>query len=86
MNKYPKLKIDIQGHICCQSLREADKIVDIAKVRALAVYVFLINNGIKEDRLSYQSFKSTKPIYPIPEKNEEQRIANRRVEIMILEN
>lgn len=86
MNKYPKLKIDIQGHICCQSLREADKIVDIAKVRALAVYVFLINNGIKEDRLSYQSFKSTKPIYPIPEKSEEQRIANRRVEIMILEN
>ncbi|WP_339833937.1 OmpA family protein [uncultured Flavobacterium sp.] len=86
MNKYPKLKIEIQGHICCQSLHEADKIEDIAKVRALAVYVYLINNGIKEDRLSYRSFKSRKPIYPIPEKTEEQRIANRRVEIMILDN
>ena len=86
MNKYPKLKIDIQGHICCQSLEEADKIPDIAKTRALSVYIYLTNNGIKEDRLSYQSFKSKKPIYPIPELNEEQRIANRRVEIMILEN
>ena len=86
MNKYPKLKIEIQGHICCQSIIEADKIEDIAKVRALAVYVYLINNGIIEDRLSYKSFKSRNPIYAIPEKNEEQRIANRRVEIMILEN
>ncbi|WP_339889203.1 OmpA family protein [uncultured Flavobacterium sp.] len=86
MNKYSKLKIEIQGHICCQSIYEADKIEDIAKVRALAVYVFLINNGIEENRLSYKSFKSQKPLYSIPEKNEEQRIANRRVEIMILEN
>ena len=86
MKKYPKLKIEIQGHICCQSLIEADKIQDIAKVRALAVYVFLINNGISEERLSYKSFKSRNPIYAIPEKSEEQRIANRRVEIMIIEN
>lgn len=86
MNKYPKLKIEIQGHICCQSLIEADKIEDIAKVRALAVYVFLINNGIAENRLRYTSFKSKNPIYPIPEQNEEQRITNRRVEILILEN
>jgi outer membrane protein OmpA-like peptidoglycan-associated protein len=86
MKKYPKLKIEIQGHICCQSIKEANKIEDIALVRALAVFVYLKNNGISEERLSYKSFKSTKPIYPIPEKNEEQRIANRRVEILILEN
>ena len=86
MNKYTKLKIEIQGHICCQSVEEANKIEDIALVRALAVYVYLKNNQISEERLRYKSFKSTKPIYPIPEKNEEQRIANRRVEILILEN
>ena len=86
MNKYPDLKIEIQGHICCQSIEAANKIEDIAKVRAFAVYVFLKDNGINKDRLSYTSFKSSKPIYPIPEKNEEQRIANRRVEIMIVEN
>lgn len=86
MNKYPKLKIEIQGHICCQSVEEANKIEDIALVRALAVYVYLKNNGISEERLRYKSFKSTQPIYPIPEKNEEQRVANRRVELLILEN
>ena len=86
MNKYPDLKIEIQGHICCQSIEAANKIEDISKVRAFAVYVFLKDNGINKDRLSYTSFKSSKPIFPIPEKNEEQRIANRRVEIMIVEN
>lgn len=86
MNKYPKLKIDIQGHICCQSIEEAEKIEDIAKVRALAIYTYLSNNGIEKDRLSYQSFKSTKPLFSIPEQNEEERNANRRVEIMIIEN
>jgi outer membrane protein OmpA-like peptidoglycan-associated protein len=86
MIKYPKLKIDIQGHICCQSIEEAEKIEDIAKVRALAIYVYLSNNGIEKNRMSYQSFKSSKPLVPIPEQNEEERNTNRRVEIMILEN
>ena len=86
MKNIPKLKIEIQGHICCQTIEEADKSEDIAKIRALAVYNFLMYAGINAERLSYASFKSTQPIYPIPEKNEEQRIANRRVEIMIVEN
>lgn len=86
MNTIPKLKIEIQGHICCQTIEGAEKIEDIAKIRAYTVYNFLIFSGINENRLSYKSFKSTQPIYPIPEKTEEQRIANRRVEIMIVEN
>lgn len=86
MKNFPNLKIDIQGHICCQTIEGAEKIEDIAKIRAMSVYNFLIYAGIKEDRLSYKSFKSTQPIFPIPEKTEEQRIANRRVEIMIVEN
>ncbi len=80
------LKIEIQGHICCQSSMEAAKIEDIALVRALAVYTYLIDKGIDKTRLHYKSFKSTQPIFSIPEKNEEERNANRRVEIMILEN
>ena len=85
MNKIPKLKIEIQGHICCQTLDGSNKIEDIAKIRAYAVYNFLIFGGINPERLNYVSFKSSKPIYPIPEKTEEERIANRRVEIMILD-
>lgn len=78
----PKIKIDIQGHICCQKYEENE----ISLKRALAVYNFLLKKGISADRLSYKSFGSKKPIYPLPEKNENERVANRRVEIEILSN
>lgn len=76
----PALKIDIQGHICCQKNEENE----ISKRRALTVYTYLIKHGIAKERLSYQSFGSTRPIYRLPEKNEEERVANRRVEIEIM--
>jgi outer membrane protein OmpA-like peptidoglycan-associated protein len=34
--------------------------------------------------LAYKGFGSNQPVYPIPEKNEEEKIANRRVEIEIV--
>lgn len=82
MQDNPKIKIDIQGHICCQKNEENE----ISLKRALAVYNFLLKKGITADRLSYKSFGSKKPIYPLPEKNEDERVANRRVEIEILSN
>jgi outer membrane protein OmpA-like peptidoglycan-associated protein len=83
MKNNPKLKIEIQGHICCQMGTDVE---DTAKVRALAVYNYLINNGIDKKRLSYKSFGSSKPIHIIPENNEEERNENRRVEIQIIAN
>ena len=82
MKDNPKLRVDIQGHICCQKVETGD----ISNKRAKAIYNFLIKNGISQDRLSYQSFKSSRPIYPLPEKNDEERDANRRVEIEIIAN
>lgn len=79
----PKLKIEIQGHICCQ---EGKDIEDTAKERAITVYNYLINKGIDKIRLSYKSFGSKNPIHKIPEKTEEERNENRRVEIQIIEN
>ena len=81
MNNNPTLKIEIQGHICCKEI----EIEDISLKRAKTVYDFLLSNGISESRISYKGFASTRPIYPLPEKNEEERVANRRVEILILE-
>jgi outer membrane protein OmpA-like peptidoglycan-associated protein len=80
MKDNPKMVIDIQGHICCQVAEEHQ----ISLLRALAVYKFLARNGIDAARLHYVSFGSSKPIYPLPEKTEEERVANRRVEIKIL--
>lgn len=83
MRANPKLKIEIQGHICCQKGKDVE---DTAKIRALTIYNYLVNNGIAANRLNYISFGSTHPIHKIPEKTEEERNENRRVEIQIIEN
>ena len=84
LNKYPNLKIEIQGHICCQIEEEKD--FNVSLERAKMVYFILQKNKIEKSRLSYKSFEGKNPIYPIPEKNEEEQAANRRVEIQIIEN
>lgn len=78
----PLIKIDIQGHICCQPV-ELDR---ISISRAAAIYSYLVENGVDKGRLTYQSFGSSRPIHPLPEKSEKQRRENRRVEIEIIEN
>jgi outer membrane protein OmpA-like peptidoglycan-associated protein len=82
LQKNPSWKIEIQGHICCMPVDRAD----LSTQRAKALYNFLLNQNISKDRLSYKGFGSSQPIYALPEKNEQERAANRRVEIFILEN
>ena len=36
--------------------------------------------------MTYIGFGSTVPLFSLPEKNEQERAANRRVEILILDN
>jgi len=79
----PKLKIEIQGHICCQ--KDFD-INNLSESRARAVYNFLVSNKINRKRLSFKGYGTSNPIHPIPEKNEFEENENRRVEILILEN
>lgn len=82
LQKNPKLKIEIQGHLCCMPVDR----LDLSTQRAKAINNFLIANGINENRLTYKGFGSTHPVYPLPEKDESQRAANRRVEIEIVSN
>lgn len=82
MEKNPNLKIEIQGHLCCMAVDRQD----LSTQRAKAVSQFLIKNGIHKERLSYKGFGSSQPIFPLPEKDEPQRAANRRVEIVIVAN
>lgn len=83
LHENPKLKIEIQGHICCQPQGDLE---DIATLRCKTVYEYLLKKGIDKKRLSYKGFGSTMPLYPIPENSEFERDENRRVEIMIVEN
>ena len=82
LQQNPELSIDIQGHLCCMAIDRTN----LSNQRAKAISNFLRMNGIENARVSYQGFGSTKPLYPLPEKNEEERAANRRVEIEIIKN
>jgi len=79
----PQLKIEIQGHICCQLNGDIN---NLSVMRARAIYNYLIANKINRKRLSFRGFGVTKPIHPIPEQNEQQQNENRRVEIRIVAN
>lgn len=88
MKTNSNLKIQIQGHICCEEmgLDGYDKLTGdqyLSVNRAKHIYDYLINNGISEGRLSYKGLGSSMKLYPF-ERSEMEKIANRRVEIKIL--
>lgn len=82
MEENPTLKIEIQGHICCQTVFDLN---DVSLSRARAIYMFLIRNKIDKKRMTFKGYGSSKPVHPIPEKSAQEEEDNRRVEIMILE-
>lgn len=84
MQNNPKLVIQVQGHVCCNSDVTDSRSVMLSRERAKAIKMFLVAKGIPANRVSFQGFGSSVPLFPIPEQNEEERIANRRVEILIV--
>lgn len=83
LQENPKLKIEIQGHICCQTAVDVN---DVSTARARAVFNYLLRNGIDRKRMKFKGFGVSRPIHKIPERNETEADENRRVEILILEN
>jgi len=89
MKKNPKLEIAVEGHICCQE-GDADgydigtRTVNLSENRAREICLYLSKNGIASARLKYKGFGHQFPLTPYPEKTEEERRNNRRVEIKIL--
>ncbi len=86
----PKLKIAIEGHICClpgnnDGLDFETNTPDLSMRRAKAIYEYLIYEGIKANRLQYKGLGHSVPIYPYPEKDENEKTTNRRVEIKIID-
>ena len=83
MEENPRLKIEVQGHICCQL---AGDVNNVSTARARAIYSYLIRSKIERKRMTFKGYGTTRPIHPIPEKNEMEENENRRVEILIVEN
>ena len=89
LKTYPTLVIRIEGHICCQEGPSDGLDIEtdnrnLSETRAKAIMDYLITAGISPARLSYAGYAHTRPLFPYPEKNEEERTLNRRVEIKIL--
>lgn len=82
MQERPEMVISIQGHLCCVGVDRKD----LSTQRAKAVKQFLELNGIEKTRMSFKGFGSSVPLFALPEKSEEERAANRRVEIEVVAN
>lgn len=88
MQQIPTLEIEIQGHVCCQegdldAIDNATGELALSVNRAKAVYDYLVEKGINKNRLSYKGLAHQYPLIQ-NEVTEEDRIANRRVEIKII--
>jgi outer membrane protein OmpA-like peptidoglycan-associated protein len=84
----PNLKIEIQGHICCQFDGKDGLDFDTNKnnlslARAKFIYDYLIDEKISPERLRYKGLGSKEPkVYP--EMSAEDQNQNRRVVIVLL--
>ncbi|MEN9972724.1 MAG: hypothetical protein RIS20_1071 [Bacteroidota bacterium] len=94
---YPKLKrlrdflilnpntyIEVHGHVNEDNDKNLVS-MKLSKKRAQRVVDYLIEGGVEEKRLKAIGFGNTKPIYKNPQ-SEEEKEANRRVEILIISN
>ena len=82
LKSYPTNKILIEGHIDSSEKSAANN--KLSSDRAKAVFEFLMQHGIKADRLQTVACGDTKPASL--EKTSAGRAANRRVTIVILKN
>jgi outer membrane protein OmpA-like peptidoglycan-associated protein len=87
LKAHPNLKIEIQGHICCQYNGKDGEDFDTRKnelslTRAKFIYEYLVSEGINPTRLTYKGLGSKEPkVYP--EMSSIDQDVNRRVVIVL---
>ncbi len=82
MNSNPKMKLEISGHTDNTGSEVHNK--ELSQNRALAVKNYLINTGIKSDRIVSKGYGSSKPA--ASNDSDAGRAKNRRIEARILAN
>lgn len=75
------VSIEIQGHVNDEGANSLNS-KRLSKKRAKKIMEYLIDSGVEPNRLSAVGLGNTQPVYPNPE-TDEQKEANRRVEIKI---
>src|SRR5262249_5279732 len=82
IKKYPRLKIEVQGHT--DSVGADAYNLKLSGQRANSVREYLIGQGVAESQLSSKGFGESEPL--ADNKTEEGRALNRRVVMNVLEN
>ena len=80
----PTINIEVHGHVNEDNDKDLVS-MKLSKKRAQKVVDYLVDGGVDPKRLKAIGFGNTKPIYKEPQ-NEEEKEANRRVEIRISKN
>jgi len=83
MKKNPKMIISIEGHVNDPNTIDNKIDFELSYDRAKTIFNYLVEKGIREERMSSKGYGSKFMLFPNP-KNEEQQIKNRRVEIKII--
>lgn len=88
LKKNPALEVELQGHICCdyENFDGEDldlKTFNLSFTRANAIRKFLITMGIEPNRIKAEGLGHLNPVV-YPEETEEDRIKNRRVELVLI--
>lgn len=82
LKRYPRLKIELQGHT--DSVGADAYNMKLSAERANAVRVYLIEQGVPEQQLTSRGYGETQPV--ADNKTDEGRAQNRRVVMNVLEN
>ena len=80
----PTVSIEVHGHVNEDNNKDMVS-MKLSKRRAQKVVDYLVDGGVDSRRLTAIGFGNTKPIYKTPQ-TEEEKEANRRVEILIRTN
>ena len=81
LQAHPRWKVEVQGHT--DSIGPAEYNQQLSQRRAEAVRQFLIQRGVKAERISARGYGSSRPI--ASNTTEEGRALNRRTEIVFIE-
>ena len=82
----PSGTFEIVGHVNYQSRFDSTHLKDLynlSKLRAKAVYDYLLEFGIPATKLTYKGIGNSKPVFVSP-KNDEEKRKNMRVQVIII--
>lgn len=82
LKKNTNIQIEIGGHTDASGIKEKND--SLSEERAKAIYLYLVEEGIKPTRLTYKGYGSLKPI--ADNKYRWGRDINRRIEVKVIKN